>query len=377
MKSFKIPMLSIYGAATRGLAMSLLGLCLLSGLDAPPARADFTFGPRVNLGPPVNSPQNDSFPVISRDGLELYFGSDNRPDGYGGWDIWMSKRASVDDPWGPPVNLGPGINSAGYEGPESISSDGLTLYGTVSPAGTSDCDMFMATRLTIDAPWGPFTNMSPLLNSAFDSRPIISPDDLELYFYSIRSGGLGGADIYVSTRATRNDPWGPPVNLGPTINTGANDAPVIFSPDGLILFIGSDRPGGFGGYDTWMIWRPSKGAAWSAPVNLGSSFNTPNDDCLYSVSGDGQWAYIGEIHRGPTNDMWITPILPIVDFNGDGTVDIADVFIMLEHWHTDYSLCDIGPMPWGDGIVDAQDLIVLAEHMANNPVDVNDVNEVQ
>jgi len=40
---------------------------------------------------------------------------------------------------------------------------------------------------------------------------------------------------------------------------------------------------------------------------------------------------------------------------------------MLEHWHTHYSLCDIGPMPSGDGIVDAQDLIVLAEHMANNP----------
>jgi len=75
--------------------------------------------------------------------------------------------------------------------------------------------------------------------------------------------------------------------------------------------------------------------------------------------------------------MWQTPIIPIVDFNGDGVVDIVDVGIMIEHWYTDYSLCDIGPMPWGDGFVDAQDLIVLAEHMANNPVDVNDVNEVQ
>ena len=36
---------------------------------------------------------------------------------------------------------------------------------------------------------------------------------------------------------------------------------------------------------------------------------------------------------------------------------------LLEHWYTDYSLCDIGPFPWGDGIVDAQDLIVLAEHI--------------
>ena len=36
---------------------------------------------------------------------------------------------------------------------------------------------------------------------------------------------------------------------------------------------------------------------------------------------------------------------------------------MVDHWGTDNSLCDIGPMPWGDGVVDVQDLIVLAEHL--------------
>ena len=53
----------------------------------------------------------------------------------------------------------------------------------------------------------------------------------------------------------------------------------------------------------------------------------------------------------------------IIDFNGDGIVDSADMCIMVDHWGEDYSLCDIGPMPWGDGIVDVQDLIVLAEHL--------------
>ena len=76
---------------------------------------------------------------------------------------------------------------------------------------------------------------------------------------------------------------------------------------------------------------------------------------------------------GSTFTQWKAPILPVVDFNADGKVDIADVGIMIEHWHTDYSLCDIGPYAWGDGIVDAQDLIVLAEYMANNPGDANDV----
>ena len=53
----------------------------------------------------------------------------------------------------------------------------------------------------------------------------------------------------------------------------------------------------------------------------------------------------------------------IVDFNGDGIVDAADMCIMIDHWGEDYPLCDIAPPPFGDGIVDVQDLIVLAEHL--------------
>jgi len=54
------------------------------------------------------------------------------------------------------------------------------------------------------------------------------------------------------------------------------------------------------------------------------------------------------------NDLWQVPIIPVVDFNGDGKLDNADMCIMADHWHTDEPLCDIGPTPLGDGIVDAQ-----------------------
>jgi len=63
------------------------------------------------------------------------------------------------------------------------------------------------------------------------------------------------------------------------------------------------------------------------------------------------------------SDIYQVPIIPIVDLNGDGIVDSADMVIMVDNWGTDNSLCDIGPMPWGDGIVDVEDLIVLAEHL--------------
>ncbi|MGE5296023.1 MAG: protein kinase domain-containing protein [Solirubrobacterales bacterium] len=351
MKLFEIPMV----------VTSLLGLCLLPDAQVPAARADFTFGPQVHLGPIVNSPQNQGGPVISRNGLELYFTSD-RPGGYGDWDIWVSKRASVEDPWGPVVNPGPGINGTDKELWASISSDGLTLYLQV---GTwPNHDIYTATRPAIDAPWGPRVNLGPVVNSpASDQFLVVSPDDLELYFGSQREGGLGWWDIYVSTRATRNDPWGPPVNLGPTVNTGEVDVPSAMSPDGLILFIVSTRPGGFSGrWDTWMTRRPFKGAAWGAPVNLGPSFNTPPHGwILSSVSADGRWAYLYESEAFPVGDLWTAPILPNCDFNGDGKVDAADMAILEANWGKNEPLCDIGPFPWGDGVVDEKDLAVFME----------------
>ncbi len=57
------------------------------------------------------------------------------------------------------------------------------------------------------------------------------------------------------------------------------------------------------------------------------------------------------------------PNPPVVDFNGDGIVDSADMCLMVDHWHTDEPFYDIAPPPSGDGIVDVQDLILLSEHL--------------
>jgi hypothetical protein len=61
-------------------------------------------------------------------------------------------------------------------------------------------------------------------------------------------------------------------------------------------------------------------------------------------------------------DFWQAPILPVVDFDDDGSVGISDLLMLVEAWETDDPKCDIGPMPWGDGVVDAADLDVLMDH---------------
>jgi hypothetical protein len=67
---------------------------------------------------------------------------------------------------------------------------------------------------------------------------------------------------------------------------------------------------------------------------------------------------------GSVSDIRQAPIIPVADFNADGIVDSADMYIMIDLWGTNDPLCDIGPMPWGDDMVDVQDLAVLTEHLS-------------
>ena len=342
------------------------------------AKADFTFSEPVNLGPVVNSPHEgnngDDVPTsFSSDGLEMYFIS-RRTVGQGLYDIWVTKRETVNDEWGTPVNLGSPANSGKWEFSARISADGLELYfDSTRSGGYGDWDMWVTKRATKDDAWGTPENLGPVVNSSSgDGTSCISPDGLELYFSSNRSGGCGDWDIWVSTRATKNDPWEEPTNLGPIVNSSACDWGTL-SPDGL-LFLGSDdiigpiRPGGFGGSDLWMSRRSSVSDLWSEPVNLGPMVNSSRHDCCPLISPDGSTLYFSSARPGGPGgpyygDIWQASIIPIVDLNNDGIVDAADMCIIVDNWGTDNSLCDIGPMPWGDGVVDVEDLIVLAEHL--------------
>ena len=308
---------------------------------------------------------------MSVDGLEFYFDSD-RPGGQG-WDIWVVKRASKDDEWGEPENLGSMVNSSGEDGFASISANGLSLYFYSNrPGGNGSYDLYMTTRETKTDPWGMAVNMGSIINSGnVDTSPWISMDGLELYFDSMRGGGYGGYDIWVVTRPTENDPWGEPFNLGSVVNSGYHDSGPCLSPDGLILFFddyraGRARPGGFGTTDIWMSRRTTISDSWSEPVNLGPKINGAYGETQLRISPDGETVYFASDrpggYGGTWGDIYQAAIIPICDFNGDGIVDIDDLVIMIENWGTSESLCDIGPMAWGDGIVDREDLKVLMEY---------------
>jgi len=335
-------------------------------LGSGSTKADFTFGTPTSLGPTVNSLTDDYFPNISVDGLTLYFHS-RRSGSYGPYDLWAATRTTTDDQWGEPVNLGPVVNSSVQDGGASISADGLSLYFHSLRSGVAD--LWVTTRATTSNAWLEPVNLGPTVNSSdSDVCPRISGDGLSLFFESTRAGGYGGRDLWVTTRATAADAWGAATNLGPNVNTSAGEVGLDIWVDGLTLMFSSNRSDGSGDYDMWMTTRATVSDLWGPAVNLGQAINTTYGESAPSISADGFSLYFCDYNRAQPGgsggiDMWHAPIIPVVDLDGDGKVDSADVCMMVDYWGTNEKLCDIGPTPFGDGIVDVQDLIVLSEHL--------------
>ena len=219
----------------------------------------------VNLGPVINGPGSDFAPNLSIDGHLLFFSS-VRPDGFGGADIYLSHRADPKDDfgWEPAVNLGPDVNTATNENAPMYlqsSEDGVAnLYFNRGVNALQTSDIYVAAVTRDGVTLGPAEPVSELnVPNATDAAVTVRVDGRELLFWSTRSGGLGGADLWVSTRQTVHDPWSPPVDLGVPLNTAADDLTPTLSFDGRTLIFGSNRPGGQGGNDLWMSTRTPSG----------------------------------------------------------------------------------------------------------------------
>jgi len=346
----------------------LLVLVVLIGMVTEQANADFVFGEPMNLGSTVNSSAGAEDPEISADGLKLYFNS-NRAGGYGKGDLWVTTRSTVEDNWEIPVNLGPTVNSSSDDFAPDVSPDGLILhFASDRPGGFGNYDLWVTSRATMDDDWATPVNLGPTINSSdMDGCPAVSDDGLELYFWSNRPGGSGSIDLWIAKRATIEDDWDTPVNLGPVINSSAMDFCPHISVDGRLLFFISGRSGGYGGFygDIWITTRHTLSDPWGTPMNLGPIVNSPASEGGPALSSDGTTFYFSSDRPGGfgSYDLFEAAIIPVVDLNGDGIVDSADMRIMVDHWGEDYPLCDIGPMPWGDGTVDVHDLIVLSQHL--------------
>lgn len=116
-----------------------------------------------------------------------------------------------------------------------FADGGMTLYFNRSTADGSE----IYRSQSIAGNWSTAQSIEEINTPADEIRPVVSADGQRLYFYSNRPGGLGGYDIYVSERS--GDRWSSPRNLGPRINTEANELEPAIAPDGCSLYFSSDR----------------------------------------------------------------------------------------------------------------------------------------
>jgi hypothetical protein len=132
--------------------------------------------------------------------------------------------------------------------------------------------------------WGPAQKIDeiagnhPDLNTAFtDGCPIQSPDGLSLYLASNRPGGKGGLDIWVATRARESDPWGAPVNLPEPINSASDDfCPTPIHGKGLLFVSRRVVEGVTCGLGDIYFTRRNPAHGWSDPQHLGCDRAGPN-----------------------------------------------------------------------------------------------------
>ncbi len=214
----------------------------------------------------VNTEHHELGPRLSPDGRWLAFYS-NRPGGRGGYDIWVCRRGK--NGWSAPRNAGEPINTSFDDVTPAFSHDGNTIYFSserwqaktddtpaLAPHERYQYDLFAAAVEERQHPKKPVTlvfTSARRLASANTSRhdetaPSPSPDGRFLYYASNRPGGHGKLDLY---RLRLNIENASTENLGPRINTSANETSPFVSLSGYQLHLASDRTGTTGGYDLY------------------------------------------------------------------------------------------------------------------------------
>jgi len=265
----------------------------------------------VSAGDSVNTVLDEYWPSVTGDGQQLIFTREvKRAAGYGRdynrdrqEDFYVS-RLTADGYWGTARNAGAPLNTAGNEGAQSISSDGRYMFFTACDRndGQGRCDIYFS---SYDGNrWSPGINVGPPVNTTYwESQPSVSPNGRMLFFVSNRPGGIGGMDIWYSLRGS-DGRWGKPVNPGKVINTVDDEFSPFIYFNGRTLYFSSNGRESFGGHDIYVS-TMNRDSTWTSPENLGPPVNTPADETGLVIESSGRRAYFSSVRdKGRGKDIY-------------------------------------------------------------------------
>ncbi len=259
-------------------------------------------GVLLNMGEAINSDKADYGATIGNVDNVLLFTSKRNPhtdplNKTYNEDLFYSLR--VDRSWGFAEEF-KNINSRYNEGSACLSNDGRQLYFARcnSPDSYGSCDLFVA-DLRTDSTWGDIRNLGPRINThGWDSHPSLSHSGDTLFFASDRIGGFGYSDIYYSVRDATGA-WQKALNLGPIINTrGAEVSPFFHHKFNVLYFSSNGQPLTFGDFDIYKVYQGAQ--TWNEPKNIGPLVNGVGSEYYFTIDSQSDYLYYA---RSPEEDI--------------------------------------------------------------------------
>lgn len=204
--------------------------------------------PLANLGDKVNGSGHDASSGLAPDGKVLFV---FRGTIKGGGDVYVSRDSK--DGWTKPKVLGKYINSKSHESAVALSYDQNELYFvSEKPGGYGGKDIYVSKWDDRKEEWGEGENLGPIINSPYNEDGVfIHPDGKTLYYSSKGHNTMGGNDIFYSEKT--DGAWGTPVNIGYPINTPDDDVFFVVAADGRTAYYSSIREEGYGEKDIYRI----------------------------------------------------------------------------------------------------------------------------
>lgn len=256
-----------------------------------------------NIGPSINTAFPEYSPVVSLDGGSLYFTSrrdwkkgetekfkDPRINQYPE-DVYISYRDDVNG-WSTPERMDfclPKRNEATI----ALSTDERRIY--LYEDSTGDGDIYYT-----DFYHAKFQDIKQLetdgINSKYwETHCMMTHDKNRFFFVSDRPGGYGKRDIYMINRLS-DSTWSEPINLGPNVNSSSDEDSPFISIDNKTLYYSTNGEKSIGGFDI-MTTTMLEDSTWSEGKNLGYPFNSTNDDIFYTTTVDGKKGYMTSFRK--------------------------------------------------------------------------------
>lgn len=273
----------------------------------------------MNMGPNINTKYNEINPFVSSyDNMLVY--SSNRGTDY---NIYVCKKNKAKTAWQKSKLAGNWVNTVNDEFVAGLSNTGDKLfvhYNQVS--GFEDINMSKRSK----GLYRELEDPGPGINTIYrEEGACISNSGDTLFFASDRDGGFGGFDIYYCMKLP-DESWGPPLNMGQSINTPLDENYPNLSIDGTKLYFASKGHNSIGGFDIFYTTFDVNSNVWVNPVNVGYPINNAYDNTSLTFTENGRYAYLSTVDKNTYGDFDIYKVI-FMDNNPDFLIVKAQVFI--------------------------------------------------